>query len=150
MKKYLYLLMLALTPALSFTACGDDDEDLDDIDPDDVTIVKPVLKDSGNTITFTYGESYGSYKFTITEEYNFQNDICVSARITETYPNETLAKEAENGYIEGGDASKISRKGKTITYDCTEEFKGMSKQEIKEMLQWRADEWEHHHNYQYQ
>lgn len=151
MKKYLYLLLLALVPAFTFTACGDDDElDPDDVNPEDVQVSKPTLKEDGNKVTLTYAESYGTWKITIVETYEFQGERLVRATISETFPTEDLAKlfmeEVQADPEEQEWYKDLSRSGKTVTYDATESYAQYSKQEIMAMLQQRIATWDQTYN----
>ena len=145
MKKYLYLLLLALVPAMTFTACGNDKDD--ELDPGDIELSKPVMKESGNTITFSYSTSYAGLTVNFVETYTFNNDEVVKVTISETFPSESLAKqfmeEIQNDPKEKVSYKDITRSGKTITWDGTKSYSGYSKSQVKKMLQWRTEEWDH-------
>lgn len=149
MKKYLYLLLLALVPAMTFTACGSDDDELDpeNVNQDDVQISKPTLKETANQIILTYNESYGNFVVNMVETYEFQGERLVKVTFSETFPSEKLAKqfmeEIQKDPEEAERYKNISRSGRTITYDATAEFQDYTKSQIKEMLQWRMEEWDH-------
>jgi len=147
MKKYLYLLLLALVPTMTFTACGNDNKEDDELDPDDIEISKPVMKESGNTITYSYSTSYAGLTVNFVETYTFNGEQIAKVTISETFPSEALAKqfmeELENDTSEMETYKNLSRSGKTVTYDATEAYSEYTKDEIKEMLQWRTQEWEH-------
>lgn len=144
MKKYLYLLLLALVPALTFTACGDDKDE--ELDPDDIEISEPTLKDEGNKITFTYSSTYGTMTCIYKEVYKFEDDVLVGVDVQVTMPNEELAKalvEELKDHVES--YADVTRKGKTVTYtQLVEEEYEQTKEEVLEYLQWRKEEWAHH------
>ena len=147
MKKYLYLLLLALVPAMTFTACGDDKDDLDDITPSDVNFSEPTFKETNNSFILTYSQAIGSTQVGYTETYTFQGEQVVSVSISMTFPSESLAKQFMEEIAKDPQSKEayrnITRNGKTCTYDATEYYKDMTKSEIREQLQWRVDEWEH-------
>ena len=146
MKKYLYLLLLALVPAMTFTACGSDDDDLDDIQPEDVKFSKPTLKETSNQLILTYNEIYGTFVINVVETYEFQGEQLVKVTVSETFPKEDLAKqfmeEVKNDPEDVEYYKNLSRSGRTVTYDATAQFQEYTKSQIKQMLQRRVEYWD--------
>lgn len=146
MKKYLYLLLLALVPTMTFTACGNDNKEDDELDPDDIEISEPTLKDEGNKITFTYSSTYGTMTCIYKEVYKFEDDVLVGVDVQVTMPNEELAKalvEELKDHVES--YADVTRKGKTVTYtQLVDEEYEQTKEEVLEYLQLRKEEWAHH------
>ena len=145
MKKYLFMAALFCMGSVCFTSCGDDDDENEIINPDtDVVVSKPTLKKvEGKSLTLSYSESVGKVKINIVEEWLFENSLCVKATVTETYPSESLAKTALEEMQKEGEAENLTRDGKKLIYDASESYRGMSYQNIEEMLNWRIEEWEH-------
>ena len=143
MKKYLYLLLLALVPAMTFTACGDDKDE--ELDPDDIEISKPTLKDEGNKITFSYSTAYGTMTCLYTEVYKFENNKLVGVDVNVSMPNEELAKAlVEELKAQSEVYANVTRKGKTVTYtQLVDAEDAQTKEEVLTYLQLRVDEWDH-------
>lgn len=143
MKKFFYLCMIALGCMVGFTACGDDDDDLnyDDLENLTPTDVKADLKDNGNSLVITYVVSAGNIKASVQGTYKFDgssdNANFVSGQLVYTYPNETIARQAyESDYDEWEKSEGLVRlSGKQIIEDDSEEYEGMTKAEVKEYLQ---------------
>lgn len=143
MKKYLYLLLLALVPAMTFTACGDDKDE--ELDPDDIEISKPTLKDEGNKITFSYSTAYGTMTCLYTEVYKFENNKLVGVDVNVSMPNEELAKAlVEELKAQSEVYANVTRKGKTVTYtQLVDAEDAQTKEEVLTYLQLRVDERDH-------
>ena len=155
MKKYLYLLLLALVPAMTFTACGNEkidnpkfvglfDKD-EELDPDDIEISKPTLKDEGNKITFSYSTAYGTMTCLYTEVYKFENNKLVGVDVNVSMPNEELAKAlVEELKAQSEVYANVTRKGKTVTYtQLVDAEDAQTKEEVLTYLQLRVDERDH-------
>lgn len=143
MKKYLYLLLLALVPAMTFTACGDDkDEVLDPKSPDNpgVTVKDASFKESGNKLILTYNVSGSTLEgdvFTFEDEWTceFNGEQLTRSSHVYTMPSSAIAKsvaeelkdEAEPGY-------SVSYSGSKVTYVDTPEWSDMSKTEIRYVM----------------
>lgn len=144
MKKYFMMAALMCMGALCLTSCGDDDKDeIDDI-IDDVEqgTLKPTTKfeEKGNQMILTI-----TWKNVDTQVQTatLQNDICESYIVKDTYASTKLADEAWKEVQKDKDyAQYVTRDGKTITQDLTEEFKGLPKEVLRGVMQNMAQEME--------
>ena len=130
MKKFFYLMSLCLglfAGAAVMTSCGDDDLEGGEI--------KAGITEKGNTLTLTYKNAYA----TCTETATFDsNDKCIKYIEATTYSSKDVANQAwdaEMQYVDADEKARYKKDGKTITYDATEEFKGVSKSEIRQYME---------------
>jgi len=141
MKKYLFLFLMTLS-CVTFTACGDDEEEV--LNPDnpgqvDVKVGKAEIKESANQLVLTYGITVQGLTVSVKWTCDFQNDQCTRSVTEWTYPSETLARATYEAAVEEKDewdTTVYSYKGKVYIEDDTEDYRGTSKQEIKEEMQW--------------
>jgi hypothetical protein len=144
MKKYLFLALMVAFSSLAFTACGDDD---DKVRPEDIENLDfkytTDFKESGNQMILTVKGTAAGVTMTQVWTATFNGDVLASFIISETYPNETLAKAAYQEYME--DKEKVSISGKTITRDWTEEYAELNRATMRIMLQSIAEEIKNQH-----
>lgn len=141
MKKYLFLFLMTLG-CFAFTACGDDEDDV--LNPDnpgqvDVKVGKAEIKESANQLVLTYGITVQGLTVSVKWTCDFQNELCTRSVTEWTYPSEILAQAAYEAAVEEKDewdTTVYSYKGKVYIEDDTEDYRGTSKQEIKEEMQW--------------
>lgn len=140
MKKYLFLALMVAFSSLAFTACGDDDDDK--VSPEDIENLDfkytTDFKESGNQMILTVKGTAAGVTMTQVWTATFNGDVLASFIISETYPNETLAKAAYQEYME--DKEKVSISGKTITRDWTEDYAELDRATMRIMLQSIAEE----------
>lgn len=145
MKKYLFLALMVAFSSLAFTACGDDDDDK--VSPEDIENLDfkytADFKESGNQMILTVKGTAAGVTMTQVWTATFNGDVLASFIISETYPNETLAKAAYQEYME--DKEKVSISGKTITRDWTEEYAELDRATMRIMLQSIAEEIKNQH-----
>ena len=145
MKKYLFLALMVAFSSLAFTACGDDDDDK--VSPEDIENLDfkytTDFKESGNQMILTVKGTAAGVTMTQVWTATFNGDMLASFIISETYPNETLAKAAYQEYME--DKEKVSISGKTITRDWTEEYAELDRATMRIMLQSIAEEIKNQH-----
>jgi hypothetical protein len=145
MKKYLFLALMVAFSSLAFTACGDDDDDK--VSPEDIENLDfkytTDFKESGNQMILTVKGTAAGVTMTQVWTATFNGDVLASFIISETYPNETLAKAAYQEYME--DKEKVSISGKTITRDWTEEYAELDRATMRIMLQSIAEEIKNQH-----
>ncbi len=145
MKKYLFLALMVAFSSLAFTACGDDDDDK--VSPEDIENLDfkytTDFKESGNQMILTVKGTAAGVTMTQVWTATFNGDVLASFIISETYPNETLAKAAYQEYME--DKEKVSISGKTITRDWTEEYADLDRATMRIMLQHIAEEVKNQH-----
>lgn len=145
MKKYLFLALMVAFSSLAFTACGDDDDDK--VSPEDIENLDfkytTDFKESGNQMILTVKGTAAGVTMTQVWTATFNGDVLASFIISETYPNETLAKAAYQEYME--DKEKVSISGKTITRDWTEDYADLDRATMRIMLQHIAEEVKNQH-----
>lgn len=145
MKKYLFLALMVAFSSLAFTACGDDDDDK--VSPEDIENLDfkytTDFKESGNQMILTVKGTAAGVTMTQVWTATFNGDVLASFIISETYPNETLAKAAYQEYME--DKEKVSISGKTITRDWTEDYADLDRATMRIMLQSIAEEIKNQH-----
>ena len=145
MKKYLFLALMVAFSSLAFTACGDDDDDK--VSPEDIENLDfkytTDFKESGNQMILTVKGTAAGVTMTQVWTATFNGDVLASFIISETYPNETLAKAAYQEYME--DKEKVSISGKTITRDWTEDYADFDRATMRIMLQSIAEEIKNQH-----
>ena len=88
-----------------------------------------------------------SYTFTETATFD-SNDLCIKFIEQETYPSKDYANAAWEEYKaeeadDPAEWAKYSKDGKTITYDATEDWKGKSKEEVRQYMEWMLEEYKH-------
>ena len=143
MKKFLYLLLLALVPAMTFTACGDDkDEVLDPKDPDNpgVTIKDASFKESGNKLILTYyvsGSSREGDIFTYEDEWTceFNGEQLTRSSHVYSMPSSAIAKSVAAEIQENAEPGySVSYSGSKVTYVDTPDLDDMSKTELRYIM----------------
>lgn len=139
MKKLLWMLSILMMGLVSFTACGDDEEDVVAPTIPDLSKIQPTfdIVSTGETLSFSM-EYQGIVKMTITPQFNDQT--CVSQTIVAQWANEELAK----GFVYGFEQEKakvqnLKRNGSVVTFDDPNDFMelgfiGMSYEFIMEEL----------------
>lgn len=129
MKKFMFFCLMALGCMASFSSCGDDDDDEIVNNGGDVAVRKAELKETSNQLILTYAMSYNGV--TVNEKWTctFDGETLVSSYIEITYPNESMAKLAYDEAV--ANEAKVTLKGKTISVDTTDEYKDMTRTQIK-------------------
>ena len=87
----------------------------------------------------TYGITVQGLTVSVKWTCDFQNELCTRSVTEWTYPSEILAQAAYEAAVEEKDewdTTVYSYKGKVYIEDDTEDYRGTSKQEIKEEMQW--------------
>ena len=142
MKKYLFLSLAAIVGMLAFTACGDDEPD---INPDNnngkVEVKKAKFTETANKMELTYSISVTGTKVTcdVKETATFEGDECVKYIYEYTYPSADYAKAAYQEAIEEqkndpGDNAVYHQSGKVFTADESASYKGVSKDVIRQEM----------------
>lgn len=132
MKKYFYYMMLFMGLMLGMSACGDDNKD--DIPGPSQGTEYGKWEEKGNQLIYTYKYSgYGvSYdvKWTMTFD---ANDLCTSVKCVYTFSSSKLADECYNDIKDEG--YPVTKSGKTVTVDYTEDFGGLDKALLKSAIE---------------
>lgn len=144
MKKYLFLSLAAIVGMLAFTACGDDEPD---IDPDNnngkVEVKKAKFTETANKMELTYSISVTGTGTKVTcdvkETATFEGDECVKYIYEYTYPSADYAKAAYQAALEEQkndpeDNSILHQSGKVFTADESASYKGVSKDVIRQEM----------------
>lgn len=140
MKKYLFMLMAACLTIFSVTSC----EGLNDIiegegEETDFTLIKPEFKESGNTMSITYSVGSSIYSYVYGMEFTFSGDVCSKASVSFTCADAATATILYNALKAEEGGEKLSRDGKTIKGDVTEEYKGLKKDYLRSMCKALVD-----------
>lgn len=134
--KWLLMLMAIVGLGLTTVACSEkDDEPGNDTPPGqngDVPGVTDVdWVEDGNTITFTLSQSWGyGYGYKVTTTCKFDNQgLCYSAIAQYEFPSAELADVYYTEAVQLFDS--VSKSGKVVTVDETEEYRGMTKEALR-------------------
>lgn len=133
MKKYLFMCLMAAAACFAFTACGKDDAEPAGGD-EDVNVTNGEIKETANQLVLTMTAKEQGVTITYKWTCDFQNDLCTRSIMEMTYPSESIARQVYESTVEDlDDEDKVtySVKGKVVTADMTEEYKGQSKSVIK-------------------
>jgi hypothetical protein len=124
--KYLFVALAFALGSLSLTSCGGDE--ITDIDgPGEL---EQGWKESGNTMTYSASYSLMGVSSSFVYTFTFSGDVCTKATYAFTYPTEEQAQmDWDNMWEE--DKAKATLNGRTITEDVTDEYEGLSKEEIR-------------------
>lgn len=130
MKKFVYALMASCAMLFSFSSCegllngGDEDGDDTEYGYTDVKVVE-----TDDTVTFSYKLNAADWSYDYNIVWKFRNNACVSCIVTYNCPNAAVALLVKES-LNDEEKAKVSVSGKTLTIDCTEEYKDMTKQDI--------------------
>lgn len=138
MKKYFLMAVALFVGAVTFTSCGDDEED--ELQKAAEAIINGEnsvsMNENGDvmTLTINYANVYvETHKATF--ESASDSAMVKSYIMTQTYANKTLADAAEQAYKEVDDEEEVElsykRSGNTFTFDLTDEFKRYTKSDIR-------------------
>ena len=117
-------IMAAMLTCGSLASCG--------LDADNM--YREGWEENGNTITYTCQVNLIVYKVGYIMTFTFTGDTCTGATMTVEYPKASYAEEAWND-LDDEEKAKGSRNGKKITLDVTEDYVGMSKDELKSNIE---------------
>ena len=144
--KYLLMAAMMLLGTMCFTACGDDDDDVEKaIEKIDNGTMKPTvtINETATQLVFT-----ATWQGVMVEVYTatFSSDGTLTKYIyTTTYATDKLADEAWKELKEDLDPEEeanYSRNGRTITVDLTSEVEGANRQIMNQIFQSLKAEYE--------
>ncbi|MBQ8675574.1 MAG: hypothetical protein IJ139_03770 [Bacteroidaceae bacterium] len=144
--KYLLMAAMMLLGTMCFTACGDDDDDVEKaIEKIDNGTMKPTvtINETATQLVFTatwQGVMVEVYTATFSSDGTLTKYIC-----TTTYATDKLADEAWKELKEDLDPEEeanYSRNGRTITVDLTSEVEGANRQIMNQIFQSLKAEYE--------
>lgn len=122
---WLSAIILTLTMSFYVVSCG-----LIDLDKEGDGLYEAGWTENGNTIIFKYELDLIIYKLSYVLEFTFSGDTCVSAVETVIFPDTTTAQAFYNELDD--DEKAVARlNGKQVTLDISEDYKGLSKAELK-------------------
>lgn len=125
--KFFALLFAFSAMTFTFTACGDDEEDIDNLEE----LINGDVKSEFTKKTSTELEvtlSLSNYSEIINAQFDEKTRLVTKVTAKVTYPNEAMAKYIyEEMKAEGENASL---KGRTITIDITEDYEGETYDEV--------------------
>ncbi len=95
--------------------------------------------EQGNKLIYKISLNYVLGKYTQVMTFEFSGDKCAKATTEYVWSSEVLAKSFYDS-LDEVEKAKAKLSGKTISIDMTDDFKEMSKDEIKEAIN-AIDEW---------
>ena len=140
MKKLLWMAMAFGVLSLASVSCSEKDEF--DPDPENPEIIGPTevgWDENGNTVTFTVEQSWGyGAAYTVTYTCKFNNDgYCIEAIARYEFSTAELAEIFYESYRQMYD--DISKSGRTVTVDETEDFEGVTREELRALYESMAN-----------
>ena len=130
MKKFAYALMASCAMLFSFSSCeglmggGDDDDDNTTYGYADVKVTE-----AENTITFSYKFKASEWSYDYKIVWSFRDDKCTSCICTYNCPNAAVAAIVMES-LDENEKARVTMNGSVLTIDCSEEYIGMTKQQI--------------------
>ena len=130
MKKFVYALMASCAMLFSFSSCegllngGEEEGENTEYGYTDIKVTET---DNAITLTYKFTTSVWSYDYKIV--WSFRDDKCTSCIVTYDCPSAAVAALVKES-LDEEDKAKVTVNGKTLTIDCSEDYKDMSKQEI--------------------
>ena len=130
--KFFALLFAFSAMSFTFTACGDDEEDINNYEEE--------IEDSRTRVSFTK-DTPTELELTISrpgvynEIYNAKfdgNGIVTKVTLSLVYAKEDIAKRAYENLKEAD--STVTLNGKTVTSDITEAYYGYTRDEVRKMF----------------
>ncbi len=139
-KKLLWIALAFVGLSLTAVSCGEKDESPFDPDnPNNTGTVEVGWEENGNTVKFTVEQSYGyGVSYTVTYTCTFDSDgNCTRAIARYEFSSAELAEIFyESARQEYDD---VSKSGKVITIDETEDFEGFTKEELRAVYESMAN-----------
>lgn len=129
MKKLFFMLMLCMGFGMAVTSCGDDDNDK--------TVTKSQVIEKGNQLILSFTVSDWGMKVEAEWVMTFDSqNLCEKAIITYKCNTPAVAdKLYESLKLQEQENVTITKKGNTIVCDYSEEFAGMPKSAMRQMLE---------------
>lgn len=134
MKKVVYALMASCAMLFSFSSCegllNGGEENGEDAEYG-YTDIKVAETDNSITLSYKLTTSVFSYDYKIV--WSFRDNKCTSCIVTYDCPSATIAALVKES-LDEEDKARVTVNGKTLTIDCSEENKDMTKQEISQAV----------------
>ena len=138
MKKLLWMAMAFVVLSLASVSCSEKDE-FDPENPENIGTTEVGWEENGNTVRFTVEQSwdYGA-AYTVTYTCKFNNDgYCIEAIALYEFSTAELAEIFYESYRQTYD--DISKSGRTVTVDETEDFEGVTRDELRALYESMAN-----------
>ena len=87
------------------------------------------VAETDNTITLSYKLTTAVWGYDYKIVWTFREDKCTSCIVTYDCPSAAVAALVKES-LDDEDKARVSVSGKTLTIDCSEEYKDMTKQDI--------------------
>ena len=138
MKKLLWMAMAFVVLSLASVSCREKDE-FDPENPENIGTTEVGWEENGNTVRFTVEQSWGyGAAYTVTYTCKFNNDgYCIEAIACYEFSTAELAEIFYESYRQTYD--DISKSGRTVTIDETEDFEGVTKDELRALYESMAN-----------
>lgn len=138
MKKLLWMAMAFVVLSLASVSCSEKDE-FDPENPENIGTTEVGWEENGNTVKFTVEQSWGyGAAYTVTYTCKFNNDgYCIEAIARYEFSTDELAEIFYESYRQAYD--DISKSGRTVTVDETEDFEGVTRDELRALYESMAN-----------
>ena len=138
MKKLLWMAMAFGVLSLASVSCSEKDE-FDPENPENISTTEVGWEENGNTVRFTVEQSWGyGAAYTVTYTCKFNNDgYCIEAIARYEFSTAELAEIFYESYRQMYD--DISKSGRTVTVDETEDFEGVTRDELRTLYESMAN-----------
>ena len=138
MKKLLWMAMAFVVLSLASVSCSEKDE-FDPENPENIGTTEVGWEENGNTVRFTVKQSWGyGAAYTVTYTCKFNNDgYCIEAIARYEFSSAELAEIFYESYRQMYD--EISKSGRTVTVDETEDFEGVTRDELRTLYESMAN-----------
>ena len=128
--------------SLASVSCGEKDE-FDPENPENIGTTEVGWEENGNTIKFTVEQSWGyGVAYTVTYTCKFNNDgYCIEAIARYEFSSADLAdifyESARQQYDD------VSKSGRVVTVDETEDFEGVTRDELRTLYESMANAYQY-------
>ena len=105
---------------------------------EDVTVTNAEIKETANQLVLTMTAKEQGVTVSIKWTCDFQNDLCTRSIMEMSYPWESIARQVYESAVENLDEKEktvYSVKGKVVTVNMTEEYRGIQKSIIKKAME---------------
>ncbi len=137
--KIITIALLAVFTMNTASSCGELGDILDNTDDTEYGDIETGWTEKGNKLIYKISLDYILGKYTQVMTFEFSGETCIKATIEYIWSSDLLAQSFYES-LDEDERAKAKLSGKTITMDATDDFKGMSKSEIKEAID-AIDEW---------
>ncbi len=132
MKKLLWIALAFMGLCLTVVSCSEKDESpFPPIEnPDNIGAIEVGWVEEGNTVKFTVSQSYGYLSYVVTYTCTFNsNGGCTMAIARYEFSSVEIADMFYESYRQ--EYEDVSKSGKVVTIDETEDFEGLTKEQLR-------------------